>query len=141
MLTSSHSTILWPCIALPFPLEGVNAPANEPPASVGAAVAPAVVLSCSTLTRRQRRWHARGYLEEKHTHASTRSEHMSLYKINTRGTRSKTPPCFTRTLGATNPTGWGLRKFPATSFAADPFSRGINATDESVDMICPNCGA
>lgn len=63
MLTSSHSTILCPCIALPFPLEGVSAPAFAPPASLGA-VARATGFSCSTLTRRQIRWHALGYLRE-----------------------------------------------------------------------------
>ena len=62
MLTSSHSTILCPCIALPFPLEGVSAPAFGPPLSLGA-VAPGIALSCSTLTRKQIRWHARGYLK------------------------------------------------------------------------------
>lgn len=67
VLTSSHSTILCPCIALPFPLEGVNAPADEPLTSVDAVV-PAVTVSCSTGTRKQMRWHARGYLQEKHRH-------------------------------------------------------------------------
>lgn len=72
MLTSSHSTILCPCIALPFPLEGVNAPAFGPPPSAGAG-APGIALSCSTLTRKQIRWHARGYLKARRASAYGRT--------------------------------------------------------------------